>query len=254
MATHLGINRLLHVVGLLNRAPAQQPVWNGVVLVRQDRPVLHHVRVFFRFEQHPLVGDNDNRLHHVGIVLGNRVVGEQTLDFLVLWGKVLAGHQAVVRQQPDLSIPVLADLLSRLKIGVLIARGDVHLAVNALLDALDHLVDADKLLNCHTHAVVNARAVGVKQEILGVDRHDFDGDAVFLHHTNSRLPRLTRNRLGGWLKDLLGLDDDLANASAVDFSHQLDLVDGLPNLVLLKILHQLGFKHLNVQRIAVYVF
>ena len=133
-----------------------------------------------------------------------------------------------------------------LKVSVFSARGDVYLAVDALFDALYYLVDADKLLNGHTHAVINARSVGVEQEVFRVDRRDLYRDAAFLHHTNGSLPSLTRYRLSGWLKDLIRLDHDLANASPIDFSHQLDLVDRFSNFVLLEVFHQLGFEHLDI--------
>ena len=62
---------------------------------------------------------------------------------------------------------------------------------------------------------------------------------------------MARNRLSCGDKDLLGLDNNLANARAVDFGHQFDLVNGFADLVLLEILHQLGFDHLNINRVLV---
>ena len=148
----------------------------------------------------------------------------------------------------------MAQLLSWLQISVLVCRGDVYLAVDALLDAFDDLVDAHILLHRHAHAVVNARPVGVEQEILGVDRHDLDSDASFFHHTDGSLTGLARDRLRGRFEHLFGLHDDLADARAIDFSHQLNLIDSFSDLVLLKVFHQLGFEHLDIQRIAVNVF
>ena len=102
-------------------------------------------------------------------------------------------------------------------------------------------MDAHIFLNRHAHAVIHTGAVGVKQEILRVDRHDLDRNARFLHHTNGRLAHLARNRLSRRFKYLFSFDNDLANASAVDFSHQFDLVDGFADLVLLEVLHELRF-------------
>ena len=114
-------------------------------------------------------------------------------------------------------------------------------------------MDADILLDRHAHAVINRRAVRVKQEILRVYRHNLDRNAAFFHHTNSRLPHLARNRLRSRFKYLLRLDYDLANAGSVDFRHQFNLVNRLSNLVYLEILHHLQFQGFNVQRIAVYI-
>ena len=253
VAAHLGVNRLLHVVGLLHRAPAQQAVGHCVVLVGEDWAVLHHVGVRLGLEQHAIVGDHDNRLHQVRIVVGCAVVGEQINGLLVFLQllQILTRHQAVVRQQTHFFVLILAQFLGWLQISVLGGWLNVHLAVNTLLDAFDDLVDAHILLNRHAHAVVNRRAVGVKQEILGVDGHDLDGDAAFLHHTNGRLPHLPWDRPSCGLKHLFGLDDDLANARAVDFGHQFDLVDGFSDLVLLEVLHELRFEHANVNRVLV---
>ena len=54
-------------------------------------------------------------------------------------------------------------------------------------------------------------------------------------------------------KRLFLLDNDLANASSVDFCHQLNLVNGFPDLVQLEIFHQLRFEHRNIKRIVIYV-
>ena len=67
------------------------------------------------------------------------------------------------------------------------------------------------------------------------------------------MSRLTRDWLGCWLKDFLGLDDNFANASAVDLCHQLNLVDRLADLVLFEILHQLCLEDRHIERIAVHI-
>ena len=254
VAAHLSVNRLLHVVGLLHRAPAQQAVRHSVVLVADDWAVLHHVRVRLGFEQQAVVGDHNNRLHQVRILVRRAVVREQVGHFAVFvlqLLQILTRHEAVVRQHSDFFVLILAQFLGWLQIRVLGGRLDVHLAVNALLNALDDLVDAHILLNRHAHAVVDRRAVGVKQEVFRVDGHDFDGDAAFFHHTNGRLARLPWNRLRGGLKHLFRLDDDLADARAVDFGHQFDLIDGFSDLVLLEVFHELRFEHAHVNRVLV---
>ena len=141
VAPHLGVNGLLHIVGLLHRAATEQAVRHRVVLIGQNWSVLHHVRVFFRLEQHPAVGDDHNGFHHVGVVLCRRIIGEKLHHLGVFVGQVLFWHQAVVGQQQHLLVLVLAHFLSRLQIGVFIRRGDVDLAIDALFDALDHFVD-----------------------------------------------------------------------------------------------------------------
>ena len=112
-------------------------------------------------------------------------------------------------------------------------------------------MDAHILLNRHAHAVIDARSIGVKQKVLGVDRHDLYRNAVFLHHANRRLSCLPRNRLRCRYKHLFGLDNDLADARTIDFSHQFNLVDSFSYLVLLKVLHQLGFEQANINRVLV---
>jgi hypothetical protein len=59
--------------------------------------------------------------------------------------------------------------------------------------------------------------------------------------------------LCSWSVFLLHLDDDFTNTSAVDLSHQLNLVNSLLNLVTVKVLHQLSFDRLNVQGSTVHI-
>ena len=66
--------------------------------------------------------------------------------------------------------------------------------------------------------------------------------------------RLAGDALGGRFEDFLSLDDDFADASAVNLSHQLDLVDGFADFVLLEVLHQLRFEHGDIHRVAVHIF
>ena len=143
MATHLGVNGLLHVVGLLDRTPAQQAVGNRIILIGQHRAVLHHVRILFGLEQIAFVGDDDNGFHQIAVLIGHRIIGEQVSDFLVLFQilQIFAGYQTVVRQETNLVALVLADFLRRLQIGVLASGLDVHFAVDPALHALNHLVD-----------------------------------------------------------------------------------------------------------------
>ena len=222
MATHLCVDRLLHVVRLLDRTATQQAVRHRVVLVRQHRTILHHVRVGFCFQQQAVVTDDHDRLDHVLIVFSRRVLREQLLDLTALFhlfelGQVLAWHQAVVGQQLDLLVLVLLHLLRRLQLRVVVLRGDVDLAVDALLDALNHLVDGDVLLDGHPHAVVDGRAVRVEQEVLRVDWHQLDGHAWLLSHADGHLHGVAWDGLRR--RDVLHLllDDDLADTGAVDF-------------------------------------
>ena len=253
MATHLGIDGLLHIVGLLHRAAPQQAVGHRVVLIGQNRPVLHHVRVFFCFQEHPAVGDDHDGLDHVGVVLCRRIIGEKLHHIGVFFGQVLFWHQTVVGHEQNLLVLVLRRLLRRLQIRVFVRRADVDLAIDALFDALDHFVDRNILLNGHAHAIVDAGAVGVEQKVLRIDRNELHSHPILLHHANRGLARLSRDRLGRRFKHFLRFDDDFADAGAVNLGHQLDLVNRLANLVLFEVLHELRLEDSHIQRVAVHI-
>ena len=109
------------------------------------------------------------------------------------------------------------------------------------------------LLNCYAQAVINACTVRVKQEVLGVHRHNLDSCTVFLLDTDSCLTHYTGDRLCSRYVLFLSLDNDLTDASTVDLSHQFNLVDSLTNLVLLKVIHQLSFNHGDIKLITVHI-
>ena len=112
-------------------------------------------------------------------------------------------------------------------------------------------MDRNVLLDGHAHAVIDAGAVRIEQKVLRIDRIDLHRDAILLNHADGGLSRLAGDGLSGRFKDFLGLDDDFADAGAVNLGHQLDLVDGLADFVLLEVLHELRLEHSHVQRVAV---
>ena len=57
--------------------------------------------------------------------------------------------------------------------------------------------------------------------------------------------------MGRRFEDFLRFYDDFADSSAVNLGHQLDLVDGLADFVLLEVLHELRLEHGDVHRVAV---
>ena len=88
MGTHRTVHRRLHIEGFFGCTTTQESIRYSIGLVRQDRAILHHVRGFFSLQENRAAGDDDNRLHHVGIVLqfglGDTTVLVQFLDFLTI--------------------------------------------------------------------------------------------------------------------------------------------------------------------------
>ena len=255
MTADLSIRSLLHIVGFLYCATTQQTIRNGVILIAQDRTILHHVGVFFSFQQHIVVSNHDNGFNHVCVVFSLRILREQ-LDNIFVFRQVLqvfTRNKAIVGQQFDLLILIHLNFLCCFQIFVRCNHANIYLAVHTRLNSSHNLVDRDEFLDCHAHTVINRCAVGVKQEVLGIDWHDLDRNTVTFHHTNSSLPLLIRDWLSGGDVLLLSFDHNLTNTSTVDFSHQFDLVDSFANLVFLKILHELIFDLFNIEWITVYI-
>ena len=88
MGAHRTVYSSLHIEGFFGCTAAQQSIRYSIGLVRQDRAILHHVGRFFGLQENRAAGDDDDRLHHVGIVLqfglGDTAVLVQFLDFLTI--------------------------------------------------------------------------------------------------------------------------------------------------------------------------
>ena len=115
-------------------------------------------------------------------------------------------------------------------------------------------MNAHILLNSAAHCFIKAVCIGVNEEVLWIDRLELDACTLRRSHANSCHALHVRHCLRSWFIFCVRSHSDFTNACAIDFSHQLDVVNALLNLIALEIFHEKLLNSFHIHWVAVYIF
>ena len=157
VGSHRTIDCGLHVEGFFCCSAPDQFVRHGVGLIRQNRPISHHVWRFFSLEDVCAVTDNDDGFYHILVIIYFAVFSF-IKDFCILdivRLKQFCRDKAVICEQQRLVVLIGRAFIGIGKRIVLVICRDVDFAVLSVSHSRRNFVQRDIFLNGASHAVVD---------------------------------------------------------------------------------------------------